>query len=73
MSLSVVTTAAEEAEISIAEDETEYVGEGVDEVDEDAAEKIAEKVAAHMKMVLKYQMSTITLKMRSGMHSLTRQ
>ena len=54
-------------------DAAEDVGEEINVVDEDAAEEVVEEVATHIKMGLTSHMSPVTLKMRSGLHSRTRQ
>ena len=43
----------------------------MDEIEEEAAEEVVEEAEAHMKMELKYQMSLVTLKIKSGTHSQT--
>ena len=50
---------------------TEDVEEEVDEVEVNMAEEVVEEVAAHMKMELVSDMSLITLKIQSGLHSQT--
>ena len=41
----------------------------MDKVEEETAEEVMEGAAAHMKTELVYQMSPITLKIQSGLHS----
>ena len=53
-------------------DAAEYVGGEVKQTEEGASFKeVVEEVAVHMKMGLMYQMSPITLKMKSGPQSQT--
>ena len=54
-------------------DAAEGVGKSVYKVEEEAAEEVMEKAASHMKNLLKYYMSPITLNMKSGPHSRKRQ
>ena len=44
-----------------------------DEVEENTAEEVVEEAAAHMKMGLTSQTSTVTLNMYNGTHSQMRQ
>ena len=69
--LFVETVEAEEVDISMAEVVAEYVEEEVDKVEEDTSNEVVEGSAAHMKMVLTYQMSPPTLNIHSGLHSQT--
>ena len=69
MPMSVVTVETEEVDVSMANDEVEDMGGDVDKVEEETAEEFVEEPAAHMKMGLTYQMSPVTLKIWSGMHS----
>ena len=45
----------------------------MEEVEEEMAKEVLEEAAAHMKMGLKSHISTIYLKIQSGIHSQTRQ
>ena len=47
----------------------DYLRQEVIEVYDDADEEVMDKAASHMKVGLKYQMSPITLNMKSGPHS----
>ena len=73
MLLAVETVAAKEANVSMAEVMVEDVEEYVDKVEEDTSNEVAEGAAAHMKMELTYQMSPVTLRITSGIHSQTLQ
>ena len=71
MLLDVETVTAEEVDISIAEVASEDMEEEVEEVEEDISEEFTEEAAAYMKMKLTSEMSPVTLKIQSGLHSQT--
>ena len=73
MLLDVETLAAEEVNVSMVEVAAEDVDEEADEVEEETADEVVEGSAAHMKMVLTYYISPVTLKIHNGLHSKTRQ
>ena len=58
-------------DVSIEEVATEDVEEDVDEVEKYTAEEVVEEAAAHMKVELKSQTSTVTLDIQSGSQSQT--
>ena len=60
-------------DVSTAKDAEEDVDEEVDEAEEDMDEEVVEEVAAHMKMGLTFQISPVTLRMKSRKHYRTRQ
>ena len=57
-----VTSAAEGVEVSMDEDVVENVGGEVYKVEYYEAEEVLDEAAAHMKMVLEYQMSPVNLR-----------
>ena len=73
MPLSVVTTVAEEVDVSIDKDASEDVGKEADGVEDYTNKEVLEETSAYMKMGLTYKISPVTLKMQSGLHYQTRQ
>ena len=69
MILAVETVAAEEVDVSMSEVAAKDVEEDLDKGEEDTSKEVVERAAAHMKMELTSQMSSITLKIQSGPHS----
>ena len=55
-------------DVSTAKDAEEDVDEEMDEAEEDMDEEVVEEVAAHMKMGSKFQISPVTLRIKSGTH-----
>ena len=63
MPLALVNASAEEMNASMTEDAAEDVGEEVENVEEDTDEGVLVEAVEHMKIVLIYNMSPITVKM----------
>ena len=68
MPLAMATTVEKEVDVSTAEYAEEDMGEEADEAEEDTDEEVVEEVAAHMKMGSKFQISPVTLRIKSGTH-----
>ena len=73
MPMDVTTAAEEEVGFSMEQKAANETEEREDEVEENTAEEVVEEAAAHMKMGLTSQTSTVTLNMYNGTHSQMRQ
>ena len=73
MPLSVVTTAAEELNVSMATNLTEGVEGEANELQEETPENVVEEASVHMIMVFTSHISLVPLKIQIGPHYHTRQ
>ena len=73
MPMDVTTAAEEEVGVSMEQKAANEMEEREDEVEENTAEEVVEEAAAHMKMGLTSQTSTVNLNMYNGTHSQMRQ
>ena len=69
MPLVMVDAAETKVDVSMDEDAVDGVGGEFDEVEEYTAKEVVDESAAHIKMVLTYQMSPVTFKKQSWPHS----
>ena len=68
-----MTTSAEEVDVSMDKEAAEDVEEDVDEVEEEENWEVLKEEAAHMKMGLTSHISPVTLNIQSGLNFKTKQ